>query len=81
MRGGAECARYDISKTSLLYRLSLICFWHLRTLSKNRTNEQKCARRAPGEIKTSRDLRGGKWSWTLTVFCPEEIMSREVELG
>ena len=30
---------YDISKTSLLYRLSLICFWHLRTLSKNRTNE------------------------------------------
>ena len=28
---------YDISKTSLLYRLSLICFWHLRTLSKNRT--------------------------------------------
>ena len=31
---------YDISKTSLLYRLSLICFWHLRTLSKNRTNEQ-----------------------------------------
>ena len=31
---------YDISKTSLLYRLSLICFWHLRTLSKNRTNER-----------------------------------------
>ena len=31
---------YDISKTSLLYRLSLICFWHLRTLSKNRTNEE-----------------------------------------
>ena len=24
----------------LLYRLSLICFWHLRTLSKNRTNER-----------------------------------------
>ena len=32
---------YDISKTSLLYRLSLICFWHLRTLSKNRTNERQ----------------------------------------
>ena len=31
---------YDISQTSLLYRLSLICFWHLRTLSKNRTNER-----------------------------------------
>ena len=31
---------YDISKTSLLYRLSLICFWHLKTLSKNRTNER-----------------------------------------
>ena len=31
---------YDISKTSLLYRLSLICFWHLRTLSKNRTNQK-----------------------------------------
>ena len=23
-------------------------------------------RRAPGEIKRSRDLRGGRWSWTLT---------------
>ena len=34
---------YDISKTSLLYRLSLICFWHLRTLSKNRTNERTAA--------------------------------------
>ena len=22
--------------------------------------------RVPGEIKTSRDLRGGRWSWTLT---------------
>ena len=33
---------YDISKTSLLYSLCLICFWHLRTLSKNRTNEM-CA--------------------------------------
>ena len=31
---------YDISKTSLLYSLCLICFWHLRTLSKNRTNER-----------------------------------------
>ena len=34
---------YNISKTSLLYRLSLICFWHLRTLSKNRTNERTAA--------------------------------------
>ena len=30
---------YDISKTRLLYRLSPICFYHLRTLSKNRTNK------------------------------------------
>ena len=22
--------------------------------------------RVPGEIKRSRDLRGGRWSWTLT---------------
>ena len=34
---------YNISKTSLLYRLSLICFYHLRTLSKNRTNERTAA--------------------------------------
>ena len=38
---------YDISKTSLLYRLSLICFWHLRTLSKNRTNERTNERQRP----------------------------------
>ena len=25
-----------------------------------------CGSRAPGEIKRSRDLRGGRWSWTLT---------------
>ena len=48
---------YNISKTSLLYRLSLICFWHLRTSSKNRTNDAKshtvCVShyRVPGEIK------------------------------
>ena len=33
----------------------------------------------PGEIKRSRDLRGGRWSWTLTFA--QKIMSREVELG
>ena len=37
--------------------------------------------RVPGEIKRSRDLRGGRWSWTLTLIRPEETMSREVELG
>ena len=37
-----------------------------------------CWARVPGEIKRSRDLRGGRWSWTLWV---EEIMGREVELG
>ena len=36
--------------------------------------------KVPGEIKRSRDLRGGRWSWDLQI-CPEEIMSREVELG
>ena len=37
--------------------------------------------RVPGEIKRSRDLRGGRWSWTLNCgFAPAEIMSREVEL-
>jgi len=35
--------------------------------------------KVPGEIKRSRDLRGGRWSWTLV--SPEEIMSREMELG
>ena len=25
-----------------------------------------CVTRVPGEIKRSRDLRGGRWSWTLT---------------
>ena len=25
-----------------------------------------CFVRVPGEIKRSRDLRGGRWSWTLT---------------
>jgi len=36
--------------------------------------------KVPGEIKRSKDLRGGRWSWDLQVS-PEEIMSREVELG
>ena len=28
--------------------------------------ERAIVNRAPGEIKRSRDLRGGRWSWTLT---------------
>ena len=36
--------------------------------------------RVPGEIKRSRDLRGGEVELD-PHFCPEEIMSREVELG
>ena len=31
---------------------------------KKRTNSN-CRTRVPGEIKRSRDLRGGRWSWTL----------------
>ena len=34
-------------------------------------------RGVPGEIKRSRDLRGGRWNWTLTFA--QKI--REVELG
>ena len=26
----------------------------------------RLSHRVPGEIKRSRDLRGGRWSWTLT---------------
>ena len=36
--------------------------------------------RVPGEIKRSRDLRGGEVELD-PHFCPEEIMSRDVELG
>ena len=50
---------YDISKTSLLYRLSLICFWHLRTLSKNRTNEQTNGSVIVQELCESRGGRPG----------------------
>ena len=39
------------------------------------------ARKVPDEIKRSRDLRGGRWSWTFNWVSPKEIMSREVELG
>ena len=36
--------------------------------------------RVPGEIKRSRDLRGGEVELD-SQLSPEEIMSREVELG
>ena len=35
----------------------------------------------PGEIKRSRDLRGGRCVELDPQLCPEEIMSREVALG
>ena len=54
---------YDISKTSLLYRLSLICFWHLRTVSKNRTNERQ-RQHSSGAVWESR-----RTSWAV---CPNK---------
>ena len=32
-----------------------------------KSDQQNCERRVPGEIKRSRDLRGGRWSWTLNL--------------
>ena len=60
---------YDISKTSLLYRLSLICFWHLRTLSKNRTNERTNERTrhrvtlSSTAVETATAQCTSRWAW------------------
>ena len=63
---------YDISNTSLLYRLSLICFWHLRTLSKNRTNERTNESGGPRSLQSFSGGFRGRAFHSLAPFplCP-----------
>ena len=71
--------RFSVS-VSIACSFFKCCFTSTETVGTIREGEPRTAARVPGEIKRSRDLKRREVELD-PHFCPEEIMSREVELG
>ena len=64
--GNSECSGAAVSKFSTVLHITKQNRANLTTRIIKALSCKSNFDRVPGEIKRSRDLRGGRWSWTLT---------------